>query len=176
MNYLILGKPMFHVELPYRGLYRTEPKYIEDAPLVELWDWYTEETYKNSYVQDLYKAKKLVEAYKKHNINFEIIQVSNQIEIFSKDEFLGIDVATKGNFSVLEQGLIYDFRNKKPEPLDGISELLFNHFRIRLNINLLFEDEADAHLFSKVIKEMQTVCPGYFEIEEFHLFYLYCVI
>jgi hypothetical protein len=175
MNYLVLGKPHPKSTPNYRGVYRSEPEHPDNPDLFDLWDWYSKETYEHSYVQDPQKARELIQSYGKQNMIFELIGVSQRFETESNTDFLGIDVATEGNFSILDFGLIYDFSNDLPDPLEGISEVVSAYFRPKLNNNVLFDNLKDAVLFSKVVKEMQAACPGYFAYDDFNLHFVYLV-
>lgn len=177
MNYVILGKPMQYAEPSYRGLHRNNPEHIDDPVIIKYWDWYIDNFGDAQYLNDCDKkqAYELIKEYKKHGLNYELIRVANDFEENNKDQFIGIDIATRGGYSILQMGLHEDFTKGKPGPLDGITELLYLYFQPKLNEYLLLQEKTDADLFYKVVKEMRAICPGYFEVEEFYPQYLFVV-
>lgn len=167
---------MQYANSAYRGLHRQHPEYVNDHRIKKYWDWYIDHFGDAEYLHDEDKrqAFELIEEYKKHGFEYELICIENDYKE-NDEEFLGIDVATRGGYSVQESGLKHDFSKSKPEQLDGIHELLYLYFQPKLNKYLLFQEKNNANLFSKVIKEMQIASPGYFEIEEFYPQYLYSI-
>jgi hypothetical protein len=176
MDYLILGRPFSYSKNTYRGVNRTTPQYIDDPDITRYWEWYTDEFGDAEYLQDKDKeqATKLIELYKMHDLKYELVRIANDIEENNYEEFLGIDIATKGGDSILDRGLPKkDYSKGKSNLLDGITELLYCHFRSKLNKYFLLHSKADANLFAKVVKEMQIIVPGYFEFGDFYPQYLY---
>lgn len=177
MNYVILGEPFPNAKPYYRGLRRNEPDYIEDLKIKKYWDWYIENFGNAEYLHESDRARafELINAYKEHGINYELICIADDFQERGNDDFLGIDIATRGGYSILQEGLEHDFTKGEHGPLVGIHELLYLYFQPKLNEYLLFQEKDDADLFVKVVKEMQATSPGYFECEEFYPQYLYLV-
>jgi len=170
MKFRILGDSIITSNSAYKGLYREEPIYIEDDELYPFWDWYATEAGDGGYISDIEKAKKLVEMYAKKGIYYEIIRIEEQ-EISTKNCFLGIDICTKGGYSLLASRL--ENSNTTKTEMDGIFELIKVYFQAKLNEHSLFAKSEDADLFLKVINEIQQLRPGIIEEDIFKKYYLY---
>lgn len=170
MKIRILGDVFISSNSSYRGLYREEPQYSDEQELYTFWDWYASEAGDGGYIADVKKASRLVNSYAKNGMSYEVIRIEDE-EINTIDCFLGIDICTKGGYSLLASRFEDSSENKTE--LEGIFELIKNYFQPRLNINSLFETSEDATLFLKVIKEIQQIRPGMLEEDVFQKYYLY---
>lgn len=170
MKFRILGDTLISSNSTYRGLYREEPQYCTENELYLLWDWYATEAGDGGYVTDEIKAFKLIETYAKTGKDFEIIRIEDE-ELNTSDGFLGIDICTKGGYSLLASGLKHS--NDNDTKIEGIFELIEKYFQKKLNIHSLFEKKEDSTLFLKVIREIQQILPELIEEDVFQAYYLY---
>jgi hypothetical protein len=156
----------------YKGLEQDDPVRIEKDPkILELWNWFVNERGDEVFIHNKDKAFDLIHEYKKYGINYDLVSVSNNPIIGIKDEFLGIDVASKGGYSMLYSGLLFWVKELNSEKRTGIIETIIRYFRPRLNLNLLFGDGEDACLFAKVVNEIASLNPEYGFVEHGYNYY-----
>lgn len=170
MKIRILGDTIISSNSAYRGLYREEPIYRKEHELYCFWDWYATEAGDGGYISDVVKASRLVETYAKNGMCYEIIRIEEE-EVNTVDCFLGIDICTKGGYSLLASR--FENTNENKTEMDGIFELIEVYFKTKLNGNSLFETNGDATLFLRVINEIQQIKPGMIEEDIFRKYYLY---
>lgn len=170
MKIRILGEKIIESDKPYRGLYREEPQYVEDEQILPYWNWYATEAGDGGYVRNVEKAAQLIEAYEKIGLDYEMVFVENE-KINTKKGYLGIDICTKGGYSLLTNGLEGNISNTTD--IDGIFELISRYFVPKLNKYCLFQTKNDASLFLKIVNEIQIMKPGLLEEDNFYMFYLY---
>ena len=126
MKIRILGDRIIQSNKTYRGLYREEPRYMEEQELHVLWDWYASEAGDGGYIYDIEKAKKLVNTFARNSIRYEIIRIEMET-ITSNNIFLGIDICTKGGYSLLASGL--EHSNENITEFDSKFELIKIYFQ-----------------------------------------------
>jgi len=125
MKIRILGENMDNCSNKnYRGLYREEPRYIEDDDILKHWNWYATEAGDGGYITDVEKSIELIKEYRNKGIIYEMVFIESK-ECESDKSFLGIDVASIGGYSLLSNGLKEEENvERKTTEFDGIFELI----------------------------------------------------
>jgi hypothetical protein len=155
MDYAILKELSINQEENYRGLERLTPINFYEPNLFELYEWYSSEV-GAGYIHNQQKAVALIKEYKKYGQNFELLRICQEYDK-SDNEFLGIDVASCGGYSMLKSGLLSWINNLTSKEITGIIDVIVRYFKPKLNDNLLFFNKEDANLFAKVTNEIGNI-------------------
>lgn len=157
----------------YRGLFREYPYYVEGVGdrhrANRAFFWFVEEGGEEGTVQDLARAKDLVEAYRTCDPPqfFEIIElVSGDGSPEAGKTFLGCELVCGNHFPLswnLDLTLPGD---SEDDPLMPLFRLIENHFRLKLNEYRLFEDFDTAKFCLDCMLALQKFRPGLWESEE----------
>ncbi|GEM_PF-1068472 len=200
MNLLILGEPA-NEDTNYRGVDRYPPFHIDalddNHPVNRTFLLYLDLTNEDYLIHDLAKAREIVESYKTLTPPeiYEIIEVTDNKEPPENSEalFLGYDPAGKIGLSLISvlaprpqirHYVEYDkySEDKYWEEERGIPHhiMLFNrlireHFRPKLNKNLLFDDYDTASFCCECVMSILAVEPQCYEPGRYEVVGVYLV-
>lgn len=171
MKLLILGETVTEPK-NYRGVDRHTPSYIAEVAdshaSNQLFYWSTER-YNNGYLDDLSKAKELVQAYSELSTPqlFEIVEITHEKEepALRYSQFLGFDIASF-SYSVLSEGMHY-CSSTKPDFAQPLLCLMEKYFKPKLNQNFLFSDYDTASDCLECMKTLHQLAPQ-LELWEMH--------
>ena len=165
----ILGKPIPKKSSNYRGLYRSEPfpQYIEKGRFLSLWERYNQylESNKRGVTTEL-SFDELKEflylATQDIGEPYEVIFFEESLLRPLWGEYLGVDVAGKGGYSMLGE----DFFRVVKKKYTALNQ----HFRARVNENGLFHSEQDAIHFQELLFDLPSSSVEQEDWKIFHLF------
>jgi len=176
-RFLIFGINMIDGYDHYKGTYRTSPYYVdelpEDSEANQIFLWYIGTGDELEFINDIDKAKKIVEVYK--NLTppqiFEVVRVLEVNESPPEnEEFLGFDLSCGYFYSLLSWGLDIELEGEEEDRLlkqiSPLMDLVKKHFKPLLNKNSLFDDSETAKFCLECLMALQDIVPGLFENEE----------
>lgn len=176
-RFTILGTNMIDGYDHYKGTYRTSPDYIEklpeDSEVNKFFSWYMEVGGEFHIINDIEKAKKIVELYKNLTPP-QILEVIRILEVNEtppgNEEFLGYDLSCGYFYSLLSWGLDIELEGEEEDRLlkqiSPLMDLVKKHFKPLLNKNCLFDDSETAKFCLGCLMALQDIVPGLFENEE----------
>lgn len=159
----------------YKGIFRSEPIPGETTTdeYNALWGRYS------SYYEDLVapgivselsieELKLFVEASCEVTLQkYELVYFSDTpCSLYSAD-FYGIDVATRGGYSMLAEGLFLE--------KSRLTHVINSYFLQRVNENKLFDKVEDALCLRELFFELNAMCPNFVEYEDWLILYVYRV-
>ncbi len=167
----------------YRGVERTTPSgryldYIDERhPVSEMFFWHVYAVNEFGILQSPANATRLIKSYQTLDtpIHFELIEITEEGENPSAGtEFLGYDLASNFNLSLLTGGLrVCDLPLIKTPSEDIIFVimpllcLVERFFRPQLNSNGLFDSAETANYCLECLIALQKIRPNLFENDQF---------
>jgi hypothetical protein len=155
----------------YRGTCRESPPHADgladDAEYNQLFFWYCREDDKPDGVQDLDRARRLLQLLRRDlcRQDFELIETIRLGERPSAGgRLVGYDLSHAWSYSLLSWGL--DLHSQGNSPIQDLVALVEAHFKPLLNEHGLFSDEQTAAFCLRSMMALQTLSPGLWEHEE----------
>jgi hypothetical protein len=152
------------------------PIYCESLPESHRYNqlvlWFFEEGGELGVVQDIEKSRSLVRQSKEVELGeIEIVEVAVDGEPFAtKGVFLGYDLSSGFNYSVLAAGLhpngVNSTENTAETALGALLKLVRRSFCGLLNVNGLFSDIDIAYSCLEVVNALQQLHPDLWENDE----------
>ena len=171
----------------YMGTCRAPPEVLHsqtiDCEFNDLLSWYLEQETEGNAVQDVEKAKRLIQLYRVRTppLRFQLIEITRDGSAPSVGgKLLGFDLTYTMFHSLLSWGLGFSKRNEKnslDKSIQVLLQLIEAHFKPKLNSNVLFDDFETASFCLGCMMALQTFKPGLWESGQcrFEVFGLYLV-
>jgi hypothetical protein len=189
MNLLILDglRHPGHMSNPlYRGTYRSHPSYCNEYPddheINKLFLWFIEEGGELGVVKDVNKSLRFAELLNKRQIrkgHFEVVEATDgDCCPCSKGSFIGFDLSSGFNTSLLISGLMLGCMDQVREPIREQCGLLSRQYSTQLNEYGLFQSNSIALSCLRSMTALQDLSPNLFEggdLREFQSVGLYVI-
>ena len=182
-GYLLLDEPVLgSSNKAYRGVYRPEPKYIEELPVDssvnQLWMMETDLMI-GFPLASLEEAQRVQSIYAESGVYLDLVVVGEKdwspVEA-NKHVYMGVDIAHVSSYSLLSWDLVFDrpspeFFHQREEPKYlALLILIQNYFHPLLNNFRLFSSLSDAELFLHVTEAMTNGFGSVWESVEYGAF------
>jgi hypothetical protein len=178
MNLLILNGPAH--SRPgrnplYRGTERAHPSYCYGLPdeheINQLFFWFLEEGGELGVVHDVQKARRFAQLWNARRTppdQFEVIEVTDGNAPVREGTFIGFDLSSGYNNSLLAPGLAQITHPVDlSEPVLESYELISRNFAPQLNRHGLFDTFETADLCLRAMNALQQLSPNFFEWGDF---------
>ena len=177
----VLSRPSSTLAPNYKGLFRAEPfpQSDNDKQFMYLWGKYIQ------YVEPLKDMGVTTEltidelkyfarlATQDTGDRYEVIFFSEHKECPYQAEYYGIDVTGVGGYSMLGENFFIDSNEKG---IYNLYDVISQHFRVRLNVNGLFNNVNDAISFRTVLNDLDSLSPGCVEQDDWQILHIFKVM
>lgn len=159
----------------YRGTERAHPSYCCGLPdeheINQLFLWFLEEGGELGVVHDVQKAQRFAQLWNARRTppdQFEVIEVTGGTASVRGGTFIGFDLSSGYNNSLLAGGLAPLTRAVDlPEQVLESYELISRNFALQLNRHGLFDTFETADLCLRAMNALQQLSPNFFEWGDF---------
>ncbi|MHC9544161.1 MAG: hypothetical protein AB9903_32000 [Vulcanimicrobiota bacterium] len=187
-----MGKPKFDLLSPYRGTERFYPSYTDEVPANNAFLLHLQETEEDGCLHDLSKTRTIVEAYA--NLNppklYEIIAVTEHNEPLNLPSnvdaiFLGYDLSDRMGDSLApaltiesdkESDRLWVLEKKVAPEVFVFNRLIKEHFRPKLNKNILFDDNDTANFCLECMMSILNLSPQFYEPGNYEVVGVYKIV